>query len=101
MPWSVDPGAEPPRLALVGAVEVGEARALQRDLVRLADHVGAIAVDLSACTALDCAALQLLLAFQRVRAARGRPVTLVPGDGPPARLVRRLALDRVLGAPAG
>ena len=95
MPWTLDTDRGTSTLALSAQVDIFEAAQLHETLIGLARERQAVRVDLSACTDVDCSALQLLLAFRRSRAARPTAFTL--GDGPPARLLRRLRLDAELG----
>jgi ABC-type transporter Mla MlaB component len=100
MPWNLKMEPEGARLMLTGQVDIFEAAPLHDALRELAGAEGPVHVDLARCDDLDTAALQVLVAFQRARRGRGRPVSFAWQSGRVGRLLARLGLDRALGNPA-
>ena len=87
MPWTVEAVGGSVRVALAGTVDIFEATPFHALLVDLARSDGQVLMDLSACTKLDSAALQLLVAFRKSLEAGGRRLTLDPGASPVSRLL--------------
>ena len=100
MPWTLEPDRDAVRLTLSAQVDVVEAADLHRVLAELVPDRRSVAIDLGACTGVDCTTLQLLLAFRHARASGGASTTVTVAPGPVAEVVRRLGLRTLLGEPA-
>jgi ABC-type transporter Mla MlaB component len=98
MPWTLDPRHDTIRLTLVDQVDIVEITDLHRVLTSLADDRRGVEVDMSACTAIDCTTLQLVLAFRLARSAGGAPTSVTLAPGPVSELLGRLRLLPLLGA---
>jgi anti-anti-sigma regulatory factor len=98
MPWSVEPERDQTMLAFRGSTDVLDAASLHSVLLDLGSAPLPVVIDLSGASDVDCAILQLLLAFHRERADARAPVTFVPGQGGAARLLSRLGLRQQLTA---
>ena len=92
MPWTVDAGDGPTRVALTGIVDIFEAAPLHVALRGLARERREVVIDASACSGLDSSALQLLVAFREALDAGGGRLTLHAAEGPAARLLARFGL---------
>ena len=92
MPWTVDAGDGPTRVALTGIIDIVEAASFHAALRDLARESREVVVDASACSALDCSGLQLLLAFREALDAAGGRLKLDAGEGPAALLLARFGL---------
>lgn len=100
MPWILDPGVDRLHLVCSEHVDIYEATQLQRLLADLASESRPIEIDLSRCVELDCAALQLLLAFRRTRAAGSLLTSVTFGSGPVLQQLRALGVENALSAPS-
>ena len=98
MPWMLERGVDRLQLSCSEHLDVYEAARLQQTLADLASEPHPIEIDLSRVVELDCAALQLLLAFRRTRAADNLLTTVTLGSGPVLQLLRPLGLDAALSA---
>jgi anti-anti-sigma regulatory factor len=98
MPWSVEPERDQTMLSFRGSTDVLDAASLHGVLLDLSTGPLPVVVDLSAASEVDCAILQLLLAFHRERTDARAPVRFVPGQGGAARLLSRLGLRQQLTA---
>ena len=98
MSWIVEPGPHGIRLVCGERLDIYEAVRFQRVLVDVAVDARPVEIDLGACEELDCAAVQLLLAFRRARAASNLPTTLSFGSSPALALLRRLGVEHALTA---
>ncbi|HET8577927.1 MAG TPA: STAS domain-containing protein [Methylomirabilota bacterium] len=96
MAWTVEAAEGGVRVALAGTLDVFEAAPFHALLVDLARRKDEVVMDLSACSRLDSAALQLLLAFRMALEADGRGLRVEPGASPVSRLLADCGL---LGAP--
>jgi anti-anti-sigma regulatory factor len=90
MPWIVEIESDTVRLTFSGAAAIADAGALRAELLQLAGEARPVVLDLTRCTGIDTAVVQLLLAFHGARAERGAPVRFVLGSGPAAALLERL-----------
>jgi ABC-type transporter Mla MlaB component len=99
MPWILEPGVDRLHLVCSEHLDIYEATRLQRLLVDLASEPRPIEIDLRRCVELDCAALQLLLAFRRTRAAGSLLTTVMFGSGPVLEQLRGLGVESALSAP--
>ena len=100
MPWTLEPDRDAVRLTLSEQVDVVEAADLHRVLTELVHDRRGVAIDMSACAAIDCTTLQLLLAFRHARASGGASTTVTVAPGPVADTLRRLGLQALIGARA-
>lgn len=97
MPWTLEPERDAVRLTLSEQVDVVEAADLHRVLTELVHDRRGVEIDMSACTAVDCTTLQLLLAFRHARTSGGAPMTVTVALGPVAETLRRLGLQALIG----
>lgn len=79
-------------LKLAGRVDVNQARSLHQEVMALHDQGHDVMVDWTQVTALDAAALQILLAFKLALQAAGRRLDVTE---PSAAVVQSLALAGV------
>jgi ABC-type transporter Mla MlaB component len=98
MPWTTEPGADRLRLVCSEHLDIYDASRLHRLFVDLATEPRPIEVDLGGCVELDCSALQLLLAFRRIRAGRGLATTVTFAASRVLQLLRPLGVETALTA---
>lgn len=83
---------------LQGDLRAGDAEGLRRDLLA-ALEAGDLRIETAGLKSADMAVVQVLLSARRMAVQAGRQLEIaVPGDGPLARLLPRLALDDALAA---
>ena len=99
MPWTLEPAADRLQLVCSEHLDIYEATRLQRLLVDLASEPRPVEIDLSRCVELDCAALQVLLAFRGARASASLVTSVTFGSGPVLQQLRGLGVDNALGPP--